>query len=125
MLRGLLQAFRANHLDRVAESDPAGLENFAGDAEGDVPVAVLVRREAAVGGDRPKRVEIGHPGLRILRRDCTAADVAAEANDGGPDPHAVLDPAILLVRLAAVELEEHSEAPPVHRSTAGVPGELL
>src|SRR5437899_7732993 len=85
----------------------------------------LVLGQPSVGQDRPEGVEIRLPGLGILGRDRAATDVPADPDRGLADPKVPFDPAVLLVRFAAVELEEHPETASVDgRALACVPPEL-
>src|SRR6266511_14292 len=57
-----------------------------------------------------QRVEVGHAGLRVLRRDRAAAHIAEQTDESLADLDGPLDPAVLFVRSAAVDLEQHPEA---------------
>ena len=122
---GLVEEARLDDHDGIANRHASRLHDLAEDAERDVPLARLVLGEAAVGRDRPERVEVRRAGLRVLGRDRAAADVPADPDHGLADPEVLLDPAVLLVWLAAVELEEHPEAATVHRlALLAFPAEL-
>src|SRR6266511_1844081 len=99
-------------------------QDLAVDAERDVLLAGRVPRHRAIAVDRSQRVEVGNAGLRILGGDRTAADIAAQLDDGVADLDAPFQPPVLLVRLAALDLEEHPEAASVDVVAAGLPGEL-
>src|SRR6266550_4577859 len=115
ILGRLVERDQLNDLDCIANCHAAGFGDLPVDAEGDVSLALLVLGEAAVGRDRLQRVEVRFTALGILGRDRTAADVPADPDQSLADPDVLLDPAVLLVRLAAVELEEHPEAATVDR----------
>src|SRR6185436_46944 len=100
-------------LDAVAEGDCSGLEDLAVYPERQMLVAGRVRRDLAIGADRPERVEVRLARFRVLCRNRATADVAAQAHEGRADADVSLDPAVLLMRLAAVQLEQHPEPPPV------------
>jgi hypothetical protein len=86
------------------------LHHLAVDPKRDVSLTRLVLSEAAVGRDRPERVEIRVAGVRVLRGDCAAPDVPADPDCGVADPELALDPAVLLVRVAAVAAAVDGEA---------------
>src|SRR6266516_311758 len=125
-LRRLLEHAELDDLDAVADRDPAGLAHFAVDPERNVSLPRLVRGLGPVGGERPQGVEVRDVRFRVLRRDRAAADVAAQAYERLADPNVTLDPAVLLVRRTAFELEEHPEAAAVDGAVLPcLPAQLL
>src|SRR6185312_4754707 len=107
--------------DRVADADAAGLHDLAVDAERQrLGVAV-----APVAGERAEGVEVRGPGVGIALRDDAAADVSQRPHHGGADPHRVADPAVLLVRADAVDLEQHAEAAAVDGLLADLVAQAL
>src|SRR4051794_8467081 len=93
----------------VTDSDPPRPLDPRVDAEGDLAVHV----EAAVALDEPGRVEAGAPvpGVPRLHRAAPPGPAAAQPRPPPLEPPVL--PRVLLVRLAAVEVEEHPEAPRV------------
>ena len=58
------------------------------------------------------------PGVRVLRRDRAAADVALRDHDRLADAHAAAAPRVFLVRLEPLDAEVHAEAAAVDRVDA-------
>src|SRR5205823_10864524 len=76
--------------------------------------------------DLPERVEVANAGLRVLRRDRTAADGVAQLDDRLAHADAAPDPAVLLVRLRPADPDQHPEAPCIDRLlTPRAPAQLL
>src|SRR5205823_8782034 len=83
------------------------------DAEEDRPVALSL---PPVAPDQAEGVEIDLPRVGVSRRDRTAFDRAAHAHDRLTDREQLPFPGVLLMRLAAAELEQHPEAPRIDLS---------
>src|SRR5947199_10736544 len=106
----LRQEAQLHQLCGIAHRDAAWFHDFAEDAKRDVLLARLVRRKLAVARDRAERVEVRNTRFGVLGRDRATTDVVAEADERVADPELTFDPALLLVRLTIVQLEEHAEA---------------
>src|SRR5918911_650421 len=119
-LRRAVEEVERERLHRVAEPDAAGLLHLAVDAEVDLALGVL----APVGLDQAQRVEVAVAGGRVAGRDRAAGDGAAQRDERRADAHAPADPRVLLVRLAAGEVDQHAEAPAVDLAGAGPAREL-
>ena len=92
----------------------------------DAEVDVLALAQAPVGLDLPERVEVAHAGVRAARRRRAARHRAADAHEGLAETKQTTVPRVFLVRLAAVEVDEHAEAAPVERLVAaGAAAQLL
>src|SRR5438045_574705 len=125
-LRRSLEQALLDDVDAVSEGDASRFYDLAVHPEGEVLLARLVRGDGTVRGERAQRVEVRDARLGVLRRDRTAAHVAAQAHERGADADGLLDPAVLAMRVDAVDLEEHAEATPVDgRFLAAVESELL
>src|SRR6185437_5046018 len=96
---------------RIAHAHSARYDDVAVDAERerlDDAVPPVAREEL-------ERVEIGDRGVGIARRDDATADVPERDDHRVADRHPASQPLVLLVRLDAVDLEQHPEAAPVDR----------
>src|SRR5262249_14429993 len=113
-------------VDRVPDRDAPGLDHLAVDAERQMPLPLLVRGLGPARVERAQRAEVGEAAVGVLGRDRAAADVAADVDERRADADVVPHPLALLVRSAAVELEEHAEAPAVDGAVpVALPAELL
>src|SRR6202042_3613317 len=61
----------------------------------------------------------------IAGRYRAAADVAAKRDPGRADRDLAADPGVLLVRLQTFDLDQHPEAPHVHRALVGDLGQVV
>ena len=102
--------------DLLAESDSARPLDLAVHAE----IDVFAVAQPAVGNDRSQGVEVARARVGILGRDRAARNLLADEHDGLAELDATPDPAVLLVRLAAGELDEHPEPAPVDRAAPHV-----
>ena len=71
-----------------------------------------------------ERVEVAAAGLGAGRRDRAAGDLLERPHHRVTEPDLAADPLVLLVGPDAVDVDEHPEAPPVHRLDPRLPREL-
>ena len=119
--RHALRSAASRTPDLVAETDAARPLDLAVHAE----VDVLAVAQPAVGDDRSERVEVAGARVGILGRDRAARDLLADEQDRLAELDPAADPGVLLVRLAAGELDEHPEPAPVDRAAAQVLAEQV
>src|SRR5205823_56241 len=110
ILGGCVQNAQVDGLDGVANPHSARFQHLAVHAE----VELAPRAQTAVPVDDAQGVEVGNPGVGVLRRDRAAADCAAEAHERFADAHVPPEPLVLAVGLDTVDLEKHAEAASVH-----------
>src|SRR5205807_8070778 len=90
----------------IADAHAARLDDSRVHAERQ-PLGATLR---AVRRQGPERVEVGLARVGALGRDRAPADVSDRRYDRVADRHSAPDPLVLLVRLDAVDLEQHPEA---------------
>ena len=83
------------------------------DGRVDAEVDRLAVADAAVALDQPQRVEVALARFRVARRHGAARHRPADAENRLADPQPAAVPGVLLVLVAAVEVEEHAEPPRV------------
>ena len=74
---------------------------------------------AAILAEDVERGQIDDSGIGIAARDQAASDMAVEAHRRVSDPDGASDPAVLLVRRDAVDLDQHPEPARIDHVLAG------